>query len=387
MKIPTTLTRRIAAFSLIVVASSTTITLETMDSQQLQLVSQLQEASDTNSDAPQEASLFQSQGLLVETIGGQILQSRNSDLSYNPASGTKILTAFAVLQSLGPQYRFKTRVEYQGDIKNKTLTGTISFDNGNPFFEQEQLQQLANKLSQTGVTKAVAEIVTPVDFVFQNKTGKSATKALFQGLRKTDLTLRAPRKKQAQPIPSNTFAITVESKPILAIVKDCLSRSDNLIAERLGQLVGGAAMVSQIATALSALPANSISLQSSSGLGINRITPRAMMAVLTHFKDFLESHNLELSEALPVAGIDRGTIYRRFANSKIKGVMTGKTGTLKETDFGASVLVGELSTKNQGRVRFVIFQKGGNTAQLRQQQNKILENMLASSGGPGGRYK
>lgn len=347
----------------------------------------------TDSDAPKHASLSKPQGLLVETSSGQVLQSENADLAYNPASGVKILTAFAVLKTLGPQFRFKTQVQYVSGTQESVLTG-LTFAGNDPFLEQTQLQQLTQALSRLGVSRAFASIDTSLDFAFQNQTGTSAVNALYRALRKTGLRIEAPRNAIAKAVKNEkgqqtaftSGSITIESKPLLEIVKDCLSRSDNLVAEKLGKLVGGPTMVSQIVTEQSNLNAGSIALQSSSGLGINRVTPRAMMAVLTQFRTFLRSHNLELSAALPIAGIDHGTIFKRFAHSKIKGVMTGKTGTLKETDFGASVLVGELSTQSQGKVLFVVFQKGRNTAKLRQQQDKIVEDILTNSGGPGGKY-
>ncbi len=392
MKILKPLRRQLTAFSLIAIAC-TAITLDSAFTMKVtveneaRLTSERQDNKTELSDAPQEASLFQPQGLLIETVAGQILQAQNADLAYNPASGVKILTALAVLHQLGPQFRFKTRVKYQGTIRKQVLTGTISFDGCDPFFNQEQLVQLAKEFTNRGIENAVASLAASSDFVFQAQSGNRAIASVYRALRKTKLNLHRP-KTAALSLNNSIFGeITLESRPLLDIVKDCLSRSDNVIAEKLGELVGGPAMVSQIAIEQTGLPANSINLQTSSGLGINRVTPRAMITILNQFKTFLKSQSLDLSDALPVAGIDHGTIFKRFAKSKIKGAMTAKTGTLKETDHGASVLIGELSTQNQGKILFVVFQKGRNTAQLRQQQNQLVEQLLVSSGGPGGKYK
>ncbi|MBX9721533.1 MAG: D-alanyl-D-alanine carboxypeptidase [Candidatus Obscuribacterales bacterium] len=392
MKILNPLRRQLTAFSLIAIACTamtldSAITMKITVENEVKQTSELQDNQIALSDAPQEASLFQPQGLLIETVAGQILQSQNEDLAYNPASGVKILTALAVLHQLGPQFRFKTKIKYQGAIRNQVLNGTISFDGCDPFFNQEQLVQLATEFTNRGIKSAAASLAASSDFVFQTQSGNRAIGALYRALRKTKLNLHLPQ-KAALPLNNSTFGeITIESKSLLDIVKDCLSRSDNVIAEKLGQLVGGPTMVSQIAMEQAGLPTNSISLETSSGLGINRVTPKAMITILSQFKVFLKSQNLDLSDALPVAGIDHGTIFKRFAKSKIKGAMTAKTGTLKETDHGASVLVGELSTQNQGKILFVVFQKGRNTAQLRQQQNQLVEQLLVSSGGPGGKYK
>ncbi len=392
MKILKPLRRQLTAFSLIAIACTamsldSAITMKVTVKNEVKQASEPQDNQSELSDSPQEASLFQPQGLLIETVAGQVLQSQNADLAYNPASGVKILTALAVLHQLGPQYRFKTTVKYQGIIENQVLSGTITFDGCDPFFNQEQLVQLTKEFTSRGIKSSVASLMASTDFVFQAQSGNRTIAALHRALRKTKLNLRQPRKAYQLSHNSTFGEITLESKPLLDIVKDCLSRSDNVIAEKLGQLVGGPAMVSQIAMEQTGLPANSISLQTSSGLGINRVTPRAMITILSRFKVFLNSQNLDLSDALPVAGIDHGTIFKRFAKSKIKGAMTAKTGTLKETDHGASVLVGELSTQKQGKILFVVFQKGRNTARLRQQQNQLVEQLLVSSGGPGGKYK
>jgi D-alanyl-D-alanine carboxypeptidase len=178
----------------------------------------------------------------------------------------------------------------------------------------------------------------------------------------------------------------VQSPTVLALLKDMLSRSDNDMAATFGNLLGGPQAIAKICRADFALTPEMLSIQTSSGLGINRVSPKAMMAALRGFKRLLGDFNLELEDALPVAGIDRGTIFNRFAESKLKGVLVGKTGTLKETDRGACVLVGEMRTLSRGEVLFVVFQRGRNTTQLRLSQNNFLEDLLLDSGGPGFKY-
>jgi D-alanyl-D-alanine carboxypeptidase len=180
--------------------------------------------------------------------------------------------------------------------------------------------------------------------------------------------------------------IEVKSPTVLALLKDMLSRSDNDMAATFGEAVGGTQAVASVCRADFAVSDDALSIATSSGLGVNRVSPKAMIAALRGFKKLLAGYKLNLSDALPIAGIDYGTIYKRFAQSELKGVLVGKTGTLKQTDNGASVLVGEMSTLSRGQVLFVVFQRGRNTYQLRQSQNRFLEHVLSDSGGPGSKY-
>ena len=47
--------------------------------------------------------------------------SYNEQKAFNPASVMKLVTTYAGLQLLGPQYQWKTEVLYKGNIKNKHL--------------------------------------------------------------------------------------------------------------------------------------------------------------------------------------------------------------------------------------------------------------------------
>lgn len=172
-------------------------------------------------------------------------------------------------------------------------------------------------------------------------------------------------------------------QPLQRVLKDMLSRSDNSMAAALGRLVGGPKAIAKECRADFGLANDALSLATASGLGVNRVTPKAMIATLRGLTELLEGYGLVLSDVLPIAGVDRGTLLRRFANSSLKGVLIGKTGTLKRTDGGASVLVGQISTLDRGTILFVIFQRGKNTAQLRRSQNEMLDELLASCGGPG----
>ena len=62
-------------------------------------------------------------GVLVETLDGDVVVESGSDTAFNPASNVKIATAYAVLKTFGPSYRFPTSVWTDGSYEEST--GTI----------------------------------------------------------------------------------------------------------------------------------------------------------------------------------------------------------------------------------------------------------------------
>lgn len=351
-----------------------------------------------SANADKERFLRESQGYLVEELDGQIIDEQNPDIAFNPASAVKILTAYATLKHFGPDFKFETKVTLDGAIQGSSFEGDIFFEGSDPFFNLASLQMVFAEFRKRGIIVVDASLFVSPDFKFAGKApgqkSANALKGLFGGGKKRRArTLRTERVvvklKSAQvktaPVQAETLT-KIQSEAILALLKDMLSRSDNEMAAVFGNLLGGPQAVAKTCRADFAVTSDALSIATSSGLQVNRVTPRAMIAALRGFKQLLAGFNLELSDALPIAGTDYGTIYKRFLTSQLKGALVGKTGTLHQTDKGASVLVGEMSTLLRGQVLFVVFQRGRNTYQLRRSQNLFLEELLSESGGPGAKY-
>lgn len=360
--------------------------------------SKTMEFSTISTEAKNEQFMRASQGFLVEEADGQIIEEQNTDTAYNPASAVKVLTAYATIKQFGPDYRFETKVLFDGSTHDGSFVGDIYFQGKDPFFSVANLQTVFAAFKEQGVKVVDASLFVSPDFKFAgNAAGQKsaiAVKNVFGGgkkrraktLRTAGLSVRL-KVAQVKLAPAQTPLLTeVKSPTVLALLKDMLSRSDNDMAATFGEAVGGTQAVARVCRADFAVSDDALSIGTSSGLGVNRVSPKAMIAALRGFKKLLAGYKLNLSDALPIAGIDYGTIYKRFADSELKGVLVGKTGTLKQTDNGASVLVGEISTLSRGKVLFVVFQRGRNTYQLRQSQNRFLEHVLSDSGGPGSKY-
>jgi D-alanyl-D-alanine carboxypeptidase len=83
---------------------------------------------------------------------------------------------------------------------------------------------------------------------------------------------------------------------------------------------------------------------------------------------------------MPVAGVDKGTLERRFDTDFAKGSVVGKTGTLGQTDSGVSSLAGEINTRN-GKLLFVIFNQRGSVSRFRAFQNNYVSLIQGQFGG------
>src|SRR5260221_14739359 len=132
------------------------------------------------------------------------------------------------------------------------------------------------------------------------------------------------------------------------------------MAERLWVTVGGAQSVRAMLIDRLKINPDEFLMSSASGLGTNRVTPRAMMRILRGLSAELKHDKLSLLDILPVAGIDPGTLEDRFTTDIARGSVVAKTGTLARTDGGASSLVGQMQTKSGRVVLFVILNEHGN---------------------------
>ncbi|MBA3856002.1 MAG: hypothetical protein C0507_03740 [Cyanobacteria bacterium PR.3.49] len=347
-------------------------------------------------EAGQAPAIGSSQGYRVEDLQGDVLKEQNSEIAYNPASGVKVLTAYATLKRFGPDFQFETSILLDGETVDGVFSGDIFLEGSDQFFNSETLKQVIAALDENGIERVEGAVFVSSDFKFEgNAAGRKSAIALRKALgirqKRAKLLASGVRFKvksagvKRAPLSAQLLAKS-RSPKILALLKDMLSRSDNEMAATFGHLLGGPQEIAKTCRTDFELDASTLNIQTASGLGVNRVSPKAMIAALRGFKNLLAEHKLDLSDALPIAGVDHGTIFQRFADSDVKGVMVGKTGTLKQTDRGACVLVGEMRTLLRGEILFVVFQRGRNTTQLRLSQNIFVENLLLDYGGAGLKY-
>ncbi|MEQ1646204.1 MAG: D-alanyl-D-alanine carboxypeptidase, partial [Pyrinomonadaceae bacterium] len=105
-------------------------------------------------------------GILVENLDGSVVVESNANFTFNPASNVKVATAFAVLKTFGPEFRFQTNVYTDGalDRSSGTLTGNIYVSGKDPVFGYEHGVTLAHELNKMGVRHVTGDLIVTDNF-------------------------------------------------------------------------------------------------------------------------------------------------------------------------------------------------------------------------------
>lgn len=356
-----------------------------------------------------EAAIPGYSGVLVETLEGSIVIESGSGNTFNPASNVKIATAYAVLKTFGPDYRFPTNVWTDGSFEEATGTihGNIYVSGKDPMFGFEHAVTLAGELNRMGIRTINGDLIVTDNFAMNYSTSpQRSSQALFATFDSSKRSSAATNVWTAfqinsgklnktagipsvsftgdvyvQPMPGNVnLLFSHESTPMREILKVTLSYSNNFLSERLGDMVGGPYAVARLVQQNTGVQPGEFYMQTSSGLGINRVTPSAMMKLLRTLRGELKCYKMSFADIMPVAGIDKGTLENRFDTDFSTGSVVGKTGTLGQTDGGVSSLAGEISTRG-GKMLFVIFNQRGSVSRFRSFQNYYISLIQGQFGG------
>ncbi len=117
---------------------------------------------------------------LMDVETGKILVEENAEKSLIPASTMKLITTGAGLALLGDTFRFKTELEYMGDIKNGELHGRLLFSgNGDPTIGSKRwnstnidtiFSKLYAPLKSLGIKKFKGDVMTHNPYYLDNNT-------------------------------------------------------------------------------------------------------------------------------------------------------------------------------------------------------------------------
>lgn len=348
-------------------------------------------------------------GVLVETADGKSVMESYSNIAFNPASNVKLATAYAVLKTFGPNYRFPTSVWTDGQIDKTTgtLYGNLYVSGRDPSFNFEHGVAVANELNRLGIQTITGDLIVTDNFVMNySSTARHSGTLLDASLNASKRTAAINKAWQnyltnsnksgqvsmipnvslsggvyVQPLPTNAkLLFSHESAPMREIVKATLCFSNNFMSERLGDMLGGAYAVARVVQQNAGVQPAEFFLATSSGLGINRVTPRAMMRLLRTLQNELAKNKMTFADIMPVAGMDKGTLENRFDTDFSRGSVVGKTGTMNNTDDGVSSLAGEINTRG-GKLLFVIFNNKGSVARFRNFQNSLVSLIQGQFGG------
>jgi D-alanyl-D-alanine carboxypeptidase/D-alanyl-D-alanine-endopeptidase (penicillin-binding protein 4) len=313
--------------------------------------------------------------LLVQSLDGRVtLAEHNADAAYNPASLVKLTTSLVALHKLGKDYRFETKIYIEGDVdKSGVLRGRLVVAGNDPTFGDFHATLVAKKLAERGIKKFEGELAVSPDFVF-NFTDKPEESA--QRLAK--VVKLTPKTFAVADAPAGEPSFAVLSYPLHDVLLYMNAHSSNFVAERLGALVGGPDGVRAYLIEQLKLAPEQVQLSTNSGLEVNRMTPRGLVAVIRALDDEARRQGLELVDIMAVASDDYGTLRRRMVGTPLEGAVVAKTGTLVHDDGGMASLGGVVYTQKYGKVYFVILNQGSGVAESRQLTDQLLAEITLS---------
>jgi D-alanyl-D-alanine carboxypeptidase/D-alanyl-D-alanine-endopeptidase (penicillin-binding protein 4) len=360
----------------------------------------------------------------VESADGQVVDARSEDRPINPASVVKIATSWWALEKLGPDHRFTTRFAARGEIRpaNGILKGDLVVQgSGDPDFQAENAFLVAQALNRMGVRRVMGSIVVDDTFWMGWENGsqgmnpdpvKRAT--MMAGRLRSALDVRRWTRSTRQawydytlrnglprsPIPSvevlggarfeatprevATVLFEHRSKPLAETLRRFNAFSNNDI-ERIGASIGTPSELSVLLADRLVPGTSPVLIQTTSGLGENRLSPRQIVAMLRGFRSAAANVGLEIEHLLPVAGCDPGTVnasFPRLSSPPYAMALVAKTGTLTSTDGGITVLAGFLNTA-QGEVAFCVAapHAAGRIRLARHTEESFVVDLLNRRGG------
>lgn len=330
------------------------------------------------------------QGVFVQAEDGTILAAQRETRPVHPASVTKVATTLALLERLGPGYRFATEIVGGGPLRNGHLDGDLVVEaSGDPFFVFENAFLILRKLHALGLREVRGDVRVhgPWMFNWQEDAAARRLKRALQGLdgREAWAALGEPGTRanamalRFRPAPASQKAgktlIVHRSPPLLTIVK-ALNGYSNNVFHPLADRIGGAPAVEAMTRAhLPAALGAEVTITNGAGAGdSNRLSPRAAVAVLWQLQNHLHTQQRRLYDVLPVNGSDSGTLEERLVDAPYRGRIVGKTGSFGSV--GASALVGMLRTREHGQVAFAVLNSWVPVPEARQRQDAFVRALI-----------
>jgi len=340
--------------------------------------------------------------VIINADTGEVVSpARNAEEVFNPASNTKVATTLAILRKFGAEHRFTVGIRTNGTVSNGELKGDLYVTGSYLLFDDSDARQLKQILRRKGIDSISGDLYVSPDFSMNlSITGLAAGQRLETILKPVHEVIkhRVRRKvvvttndvpgvaihgqtKLASSAPAGATLVTeYNSPPLKHVLKRMLSPSDNEMAERFGEMIGGPAALTQFIINELGIPAAQVQFASTSGLYVNRLSPDAMVKILVALRNQLAREHLTFADVMAVAGVDAGTLIHRFTGDHERASVIAKTGTLPETDHGASALSGEVHTK-MGTYLFAIFDMHGDVSKFRSRQNEEIMSFQKSHGG------
>jgi D-alanyl-D-alanine carboxypeptidase/D-alanyl-D-alanine-endopeptidase (penicillin-binding protein 4) len=201
---------------------------------------------------------------------GKLLEAQGTDLALVPASTAKVLSTYAILRNLKPNFELYTEV--WGDLRGGTVAGDLVFKGGgDPFLTSERIWLMAHELKAKGVLQVTGRIrldqtafdsqrfgngwentsanttppILPLSVNFNRENGKLAAdpermdvEVIQSILREAGIAvLEQPQTQQPSAPPQKLLAFA--SPPLRDLVMDINKVSNNFMDEMLVKAFGG----------------------------------------------------------------------------------------------------------------------------------------------------
>ena len=337
------------------------------------------------------------QGVYVEAADGTILATQAADRPVHPASVTKVVSSLALLERLGPEHRFETRISAAGDVRDGRVLGDLVIDAaGDPTLVYENVFLLLAKVRSLGVHGVAGGLAVRGPLLFNWKPDPKGER-LQRALAGRDgsgawaaVRGRVPSRASLREAGlvfeggdggtgTGLQALAINQSPPLVRILKWLNDYSNNVFHLLSDRIGGPAAVQETARAHIIPEAQAeVVIDNAAGAGeTNRMSPRVAVAILQALERELARHGLSLTDALPVSGIDHGTLEARVLDHR--AMVVGKTGTFG--DVGASALVGVVHTRRWGPVTFAILNSWIPVPEARRRQDAFVRALLDAGGG------
>ena len=337
------------------------------------------------------------QGVWLQS-GSKVWGEHQGSVPLPAASLTKLATSLAALSTWGTNHQFETLISTTGTLNNGVLQGDLIIQGGgDPLYVWEEAIALANRLQQLGIQQVTGDLVITGNFSmnYEENPVKSGTllkqafdadrwppEAAQQYLQMPQSTARPNLRILGQVYFTSSDALSArqprplirhQSLPLAQLLKLMNIYSNNVMAQMLADLMGGAGRMAQTVAALTQVPINEVQLINGSGLGHgNQLSPRAASRILMGLSHQVEGTPWSLADLLPVSGRDVGTLEGRA----IPRSAAVKTGSL----WNVSALAGALPTQDRGVVWFTIINRGADLDGLRRQQDRMLTQLIQDWG-------
>ncbi|TDC51886.1 D-alanyl-D-alanine carboxypeptidase/D-alanyl-D-alanine-endopeptidase [Jiangella ureilytica] len=349
------------------------------------------------------------------STGAGVYESAGAD-PHTPASTLKILTGAAVLQALGPDHTFTTRVVSGPDPAAVTLVGggdpTLTAGDEGPGTRLAELAaSTAAALTDAGVGSVtltydaslftgpavdpdwspgyVPAVVSPTTALAVDILDRPADPPLDAAEEFAALLVAQGITVDGDPVAATapadgTELASVASAPLASIVEDVLTTSDNDGAEVLARHVAIAAgapatsadagpAVLQALTELG-LDASGATLLDGSGLARGSAVPATLLTQTLALAAGPDHPELRaVVTGLPVAAFT-GTLADRFGESAAAGLVRAKTGTLTGVSSLAGVVV---AADGVGYAFAVLADDVGNTLSARAALDDVAAALAA----------